>query len=383
MRYAAVKETSNKAQPIGVAHGGDIECVAAQFGIATDDLLDFSANINPLGPPSSVLRRLAREAGDAHQLMRYPDIELRELRSAISAATGIEELSVVIANGAAALIDAAVRAVKQQTAARCLLPVPSFSEYRRALDGAGYTTVQLPLDAERDFRIDTEALAETIAHERPRLCIVANPHNPSGSALPRDAIEQLLRAANSAGTFILLDEAFIDYLPAESLTSVAAKTENLIVLRSLTKFYGMPALRVGYAVATPEVSSAMHAQIPSWPVTTLAAGAALEALRDTDYAVHTRKANVDERSLLALALTKMKLRVFPSAANFLLVELPQNAPPVGNLRARLIQEHQIIVRDCSSYEGLTGGRYLRVAVRSRADNERLIAALSVVLTSGE
>ncbi len=127
----------------------------------------------------------------------------------------------------------------------------------------------------------------------------------------------------------------------------------------------------------------MHAQIPSWPVTTLAAGAALEALRDTEYAVRTRKANADERSRLALALAKMKLRVFPSVANFLLIELPQNAPPVGNLRARLIREHQIVVRDCSNYEGLSFGRYLRVAVRSPADNERLIAALSVVLTSGE
>jgi len=383
MRYAAVKETSNKAQPIGVAHGGDIECVAAQFGIATDDLLDFSANINPSGPSSGVLRRLAREAVDTHQLMRYPDIELRELRTAISAAAGIDEASVVIANGAAALMDAAVRAVKPKTDARCVQPVPSFSEYRRALDAAGYTTVQLPLDAERDFRIDTKVLSETLARERPQLCIITNPHNPSGSALPRHAIEQLLRAASGAGTFILLDEAFIDYLPAESLTSVAARTENLIVLRSLTKFYGMPALRIGYAVATPEVSSAIRAQIPSWPVTTLAASAALEALQDTDYATRTRKANADERSHLALALAKMKLRVLPSAANFLLIELPQVAPPVWNLRARLIREHKIIVRDCSNYDGLSGGRHMRVAVRSRTDNQRLITALSAVLTSGE
>src|SRR5260370_28738939 len=205
MRYGAVKETSNKAQPIGVAHGGDIECVAAQFGIATDDLLDFSANINPLGPPSSVLRRLAREAGDAHQLMRYPDIELRELRAANSAAAGIEELSVVIANGAAALIDAAVRAIKQTTA-RCLLPVPSFSEYSRALDAAGYTTVELPLQVERHFQIEAEALTETIANERPRLRILPHPHNPSASALPRDAIAQLRRAASGAVTSMLLDQ---------------------------------------------------------------------------------------------------------------------------------------------------------------------------------
>ncbi len=357
--------------------------MAAQFGIATDDLLDFSANINPSGPPSGVLRRLKREAMDAHRLMRYPDIELRELRTAISAAAGIEEFSVVIANGTSALIDAAVRAVKQQTAAHCVLPVPSFSEYRRALDAAGYTTVQLPLHAERDFRIDTKTLAETIARERPRLCILSNPHNPSGSAFPRDAIQQVLRTASSAGAFILVDEAFIDYLPKESSTSVAAKTENLIVLRSLTKFYGMPALRVGYAVATPEVSSAMRAQIPSWPVTTLAAGAALEALRDTEYAERTLEMNAYERSRLTLALTEMKLRVFPSAANFLLIELPQNSAPAWNLRARLIREHKIIVRDCSNYEGLSGGRYMRVAVRNRAENERLSAALSAVLTSRE
>jgi threonine-phosphate decarboxylase len=261
--------------------------------------------------------------------------------------------------------------------------VPSFSEYRRALDAAGYTTVQLPLHAERDFRIDTGALAETIAHERAQLCIIANPHNPSGLALPRGAIEQLLHAASNTGTFILLDEAFIDYLPEESLTPVAAQTENLIVLRSLTKFYGMPALRIGYAVASPGVASAIRAQIPSWPVTTLAASAALEALRDTEYAERTREMNADERSRLTLALAKTNLRVFRSTANFLLIELPQNSPPIWNLRARLIREHKIIVRDCSNYETLSDGRYLRVAVRGHADNERLIAALSAVLTSGE
>jgi len=383
MSFAAVKETSTQAEPIRAAHGGDIECVAAQFGIATDDLLDFSANINPAGPPPGVLRRLAHEATDAHRLMRYPDIELRELRTAISAADGIDATSVVIANGTSALIDAAVRAVREQAVARCLLPVPSFSEYRRALDAAGYSTVELPLNAEGDFRIDTKALAETIAHERAQLCIIANPHNPSGSALTRDGIKQLLRAASSVGTFILLDEAFIDYLLKESVTPVAVRAENLIVLRSLTKFYGMPALRVGYAVATPELSTAMRAQIPSWPVTTLAASAALEALRDTEYAERTRKANADDRSHLALALAEMKLRVFPSAANFLLIELPPNLPPVWNLRARLIREHRIVVRDCSNYEGLSCGRYMRVAVRGRADNERLIAALSAVLTSGK
>jgi threonine-phosphate decarboxylase len=363
--------------PLAPVHGGDVEGVAEQYGLLSEELLDFSANINPLGPPSGVLRRLARDARDARLLMRYPEPELRELRRAISLHTDAPEEAIVIANGAASLIDAAVRAVEPK---RCLLPTPSFSEYARALDAVRCQIVPLRLDAERDFRFGVEELARLMRGEQVELCIITNPHNPSGALVRRPAVERIIRSAQEAGVRVLLDEAFIDYVVEESLAPVAARFDNLVVLRSLTKFYAMPALRVGYSVASPRFAAAMRGHVPSWSVTTLAANAAAEALSDGGYASRSREVNEAERVRLGAALKSLGLRVYPSSANFLFARLPRRAPSAGALRERLIIEHRIIIRDCSSYEGLEPGRFIRVAVRDRADNIRLTEALRGALT---
>jgi threonine-phosphate decarboxylase len=360
----------------GAMHGGDLDRVAAQFGIAAEELLDFSANINPAGPPPGALSRLAREATDVALLMRYPGDDLIQLSAAISDHSGINAASIIIANGAAALIYAVVRAVR---AKQCLIPVPAFSEYRRALAAAGCEVIKFPLDEGGDFQLDVGEFSGALSRESPGLCLLTNPHNPSGALTRRLEVEQIIHVAHEVGTVLLLDEAFIDYAPQESLTEMATEPEHLIVLRSLTKFYGMPALRVGYGAASLAMAAAVRAQIPSWPVTMLAANAAIEALRDADYAVHAREANVRERAFLVDALADAGLRVFPSAANFLLLKSPPGGPPAGELRKRLIVRHRIVVRDCSTYEGLEAARFMRVAVRNRADNERLIAALRDVL----
>jgi threonine-phosphate decarboxylase len=319
---------------------------------------------------------LAREAVDIPLLMKYPDPELARLRAAISTHLGISESSIAVANGSAALLDAAIRGVGPK---RCILPTPAFSEYRRALDSAHCVALEFPLEPQRNFLLDEPAFSAAIAKECPEMCIITNPHNPSGSLTARHAVEEIARSALSVGSVVLLDEAFIDYVPGETFTRTAGQSENLVVLRSLTKFYGMPALRVGFAVAAPDIASAMRAQLPSWPVTTLAANAAVEALQDSDYAARTRESNAREREHLSAALTDAGLRVFPSSANFLLVELPEGAPSAGNVRERMITKCGIIVRDCSTYKGMESGQFIRVAVRDRLDNERLVGALHLVL----
>jgi threonine-phosphate decarboxylase len=364
-------------QPPAPVHGGDVERVAAQYGFMPEELLDFSANINPAGPPPGVLRRLARDARDVGLLMRYPEAELRELRQAISRHADAPEEAIVIANGAASLIDAAVRAVEPK---RCLLFAPSFSEYARVLAATRCQTVTFRLDAERDFQLDVEGLERLFKSEQVGLCILTNPHNPSGSLVRRPAVERIIRSAQEACVRVLLDEAFIDYAVEESLTPVAAQFDNLVVVRSLTKFYAMPALRVGYSVASPRFAAAMRSHVPSWSVTTLAANAAVEALRDASYAPQTLKVNEAERARLAAALASLGLRVYKSSANFLLARLPRRAPTAGVLRERLIAKHRVIIRDCSSYEGLAPGRFIRVAVRCLEENIRLTEALRGSLT---
>jgi threonine-phosphate decarboxylase len=357
-------------------HGGDVQRVARRFGIPATGLLDFSANVNPAGPPPAVVSELVRDAANARLLMEYPDDGFFELRAEIAARVAVPATSVLIANGASALIDGAVRAARPRLS---LLPVPAFSEYRRALSAMESQVLPFPLREADGFRLDATAFSAAIARARPDLVIVNNPHNPSGSLLSRGELSQILGAARAAGALVLLDEAFIDYALEESWTSTAARHEGLIVLRSLTKFYGMPALRVGYAVASGELTARVGAQIPGWPVTTLALRAAVTALRDRDYAARAIEVNARARSWLAAALGGAGFSLFPSAANFLLLKIPEGAPPARVVRERLIREKGILVRDCSSFEGLASGRFLRVAVRLPAENERLVRALEEVV----
>ncbi len=180
----------------------------------------------------------------------------------------------------------------------------------------------------------------------------------------------------SSGATLLLDEAFIDYAPHASLAGEAAAQPGLIVVRSLTKFYGCPALRVGYAVAHPETVRRIASLLPTWPVTQLALDALAEAVVDREFAEASLRENAVERERLSESLAGLGLVVFPSAANYLLLELRGGMPAASELRARLATRHRILIRNCDSYEGLAPGRYVRVAVRSAAENGRLIEALA-------
>lgn len=364
----------------GRVHGGDAEAVAARLGIPVEEIVDFSANINPDGPPSQVLDRLVREASNPRALARYPDPDSRRLREAAAAAIGVEPESIVVGNGSAALMTAVVRALAPSS---CLVPVPAFGEYGRALATAGCRMVPVPLDRERGFALDAAEIRDEISRHRPDLCILTNPHNPSGSLAPAAAIRDVLTAARATGATVMLDEAFVDYAPDESLARDAAATPGLVVLRSVTKFFAIPALRVGLAVASPEVAERVRAQMDPWPVTSLAESAAVEALEDEEFARRTRASNEREREWLGRALGGVSgLVVFPSAANFLLLELPHDAPPAADVRERLVREHRLLVRDCGSFEGLAPGRFVRVCVRTRRENERLVAALAKLIEQG-
>jgi len=220
-----------------------------------------------------------------------------------------------------------------------------------------------------------DELCNRLATERFGALFLNNPHNPSGSILEADAVRQML----DTGTPVLLDEAFIDYAAHASLTRDAAARQGLVVLRSLTKFFGCPALRVGYAVAHPDAARAIRELLPAWPVTQLALDALAVALGDGEYAEATLRQNAARRERLRGDLQELGLTVFPSAANYLFVELPACMPRASDLRARLLQRHCILIRNCDSYETLEPGRYIRVAVLSEAENSRLIEALALEL----
>jgi threonine-phosphate decarboxylase len=351
-----------------VAHGGDVWQVAGEQGIPAGELLDFSANINPRGLPLRARERLARDASDPRLLSCYPDPTARCLRAALGAQTGLPPEAIAVGPGAESLLAPVLRCVATESV---LVPVPAFSEYRRVCEQVGTEFVPFPLDRAQSFRTPVDRLRRHTG-----TVLLNNPHNPSGALLEA---REVLRIAEAPGTLIV-DEAFIDYAPHASVVREASVRRGLVVIRSLTKFYGCPALRVGYAVAHPDTIRKIQGPLPTWPVTQLALNALAEAVTDREFAEASLRENAGERGRLTASLTELGLVVFASAANYLLLELREQMPASSDLRSRLIAKHRILIRNCDSYEGLVQGRYVRVAVRSPADNERLIQALTQELT---
>ena len=356
--------------PIGsYTHGGDVDQVARQAGIPAGRLLDFSANVNPMGMPARAAERLAREARDPRSVSHYPNPEAPELRCLLSRQLDVPGECIAIGAGADSLIHAAVRALGPK---RCLIPIPAFSEYERACRAYGCEVVTIPLTPE--WSLDPRSLQITEAGD---LVVFNNPHNPTGACANRAEMLDRIETMRASGCFVLADEAFVDFAPHAAITGDAATRPGVIAVRSLTKFFGCPGLRVGYAVAAPETARSLVAQLPAWPVTTLALNVLAEALRDLEYARAAIERNQQARTQLSAALRHLGIHVFPAAANFLFLRLPDRFSAL-QVRDRLIREHAIVVRECDSFDGLERGRFLRVAVRQEDENARLIAALASV-----
>jgi threonine-phosphate decarboxylase len=354
-------------------HGGDVWQVSEELGTPASDLLDFSANINPRGLPPKARARLARDAADARLLSFYPDPSARCLRKALSAHLTIDPDTIAVGPGAEALLAPILCHLHPH---RALVPIPAFSEYRQVCEQLQIEFAPFPLQRAESFRTPVERLCQHIESESPDLVLLNNPHNPSGAMLDRHEVRRVLEAATFSGATLLLDEAFIDYGLHASLAREAATQPGLIVLRSLTKFYGCPALRVGYAVAHPDAIRAIRSLLPTWPVTQLAMDALAEAVADREYAEASLTVNAAERKRLTHSLSSLGLVVFPSAANYLFLELREDMPTASELRSRLLVNHRLLIRNCDSYEGLAPGRYVRVAVRNPEENCRLIQALA-------
>ena len=358
------------------AHGGQLRQIAVQYGIPAERLLDFSANINPAGPPSSVLTAMRRALEDSSILAVYPDLELVELKQAITEYAGVQPENIAIANGLVPLLDSALRSLKIK---RCLLPVPSFSEYRNALENAGVSVTSYHLSSDLAFRYVPGTILNHLLKHSCDAILLANPQNPSGTICDVDNMKRLIEMAAQSSITVLLDEAFIDYSPGRSLTQRSIEQANVIVFRSITKFFGIPGLRVAYAVSLSSNVDAMNRFIAPWPIAAFASDAVCTALRDEVYAEESRLANDRRRLWLEQELARLKIATYPSGANFLLLRFSAEVD-VSLLWEKMIVEEQIVLRFCANFEGLEPG-HLRIAVRAELENERLIRGLERVLSA--
>ena len=351
-------------------HGGNVFAIARSLGVRPEDILDFSASINPLGPAPGV-----RDALSAlfDRIVHYPDSDCAELREALARVHGVEPANICVANGSTELIYLLPRLAPGK---RALVITPCFSEYAKALMRDGWSVDRFQLASADGFTLPLERLEKSI-RKGYDLLILGNPGNPTGRLYRLSEVEALFGLCRGAGCFLVIDEAFIDFCEEESAKHHAAAIEGSIVLRSLTKFYALPGLRLGYAVASAMTIARLAAIREPWSVNTPAQEAGLASLADTGYSVATRKFVAAERTHLSARLAAIPgLQPFPSAANFLLVEAVRG-PSAGELAGRL-HEELILIRVCTDFPGLND-RFFRVAVRSRNENERLVATLATTV----
>jgi threonine-phosphate decarboxylase len=356
------------------AHGGQLSAISASFSVPMDRLLDFSASIYPDGPSPRVIHALSDALRSPQQLRQYPDLQSIDLRYHLEKYAAVPAGNILVANGILPLMSASLRAVQ---ARKCLLPVPAFGEYRRILERESVEIHTHPLHPAANFRPDLEHLIEYCVEHGCDSVILTNPHSPSGVTYRAAEMRSMLAPADRHNIRVLLDEAFIDFVPEESVSTHVLQTDNLIVFRSVTKFFAMAGLRVAYLIAPGRLAPAIADLLDRWSVSTLASLAAGAAVQDVSYISNTIRCNSAEREWLSCALAGIGLTVFPGRANFLLIRFPHE-PRIDNIWERLIVDYGIVLRNCGTFEGLDSS-YMRVAVRGSEDNQRLIRALASVM----
>ncbi len=435
-------------------HGGNINKICNAFGIDPDEVIDFSASVNPLGYPDSVRRILLERFDD---ILKYPDSECTNLRKAIAEKYLCNTSNVIIGNGSNELFHLIPRALKPKQGA---VLQPTFSEFKNALFNANVEIIEIIYDINKEFThyqaknhhytphslpakpcptddrrafgqvqgrnlendsftsplsppsqggdkgevvksdkaelsscrnsLDIEQLQNKsfsfdlndarLRNFKEGLVFLCNPNNPTGQLVTKEEILEF--AKDYPKRLIVVDEAFIDFVEEEEEFTVikeARSMENLIVVRSLTKFYGFPGLRLGYLIACESIINNLLRFKEPWTVNALAQVAGQVAMNDEAFKLNTRTFMSVEKRFLYESLSKIEgLHPFYPSANFILVRIDNGEITSSKIHNLLINK-KIIIRDCSNFTGLSN-KYFRVAVRTREENQRLLRALKEIMS---
>jgi len=350
-------------------HGGNLYAAMRRQGGGMEALLDFSANINPLGLPESVHRSLIEALP---HIIHYPDPESQALKTAISKRFRVDERQIAVGNGAAELIYVLCHMFRPQ---RVLVPAPTFSEYERAARACGAAVEYLYLSPAEKFTISAESIVQRLPYID--ILFLCNPNNPTGQVLPRETVERIIALAEKFKVLVVVDESFLEFLSAEaslSCRSLLPRYANLVIVQSLTKFYALPGLRLGFVLADHAICKMLDKGKDPWNVNSLAQVAGTVALADEAYRAKSLAMIGDAREAFCNKLGAIP-GVIPLAgsANFILVNIAGTGFTSIRLREALAQEG-ILIRDCSNYPGLSA-EYIRLAVKLPQQNEILLTCL--------
>ena len=339
-------------------HGGDV----------TDrcSFLDFSANINPLGMPEQVL---AAAVSGISECSRYPDPYFRKLREKLSVYESISPENIVCGNGAADIIFRLVHAFRPERAVIC---IPSFSEYRYALEEVNCQISEHTIRASEDFMLNEEIL--DLLNKDTDMLFLCTPNNPTGKLIPPDLLRRISEKCLEKNIILICDECFMPFTGASSDHSLrSCFNENCIVLKAFTKLFAMPGLRLGYALCgSTETAEKLNNTGQFWSVSIPAENAGVAALDVKGWKEKTIEFVTKERGYLMNELRGCGLEVTEGSANFLLFRARDDL-------ADLLLKKGIMIRECSDFAGLGKG-YFRTAVRTRKENLILVNALKEVLS---
>ncbi|MGB9681349.1 MAG: threonine-phosphate decarboxylase CobD [bacterium] len=349
-----------------IEHGGNIYRIAKILDIDLSNILDFSANINPLGYPQGLEEYLSSYI---NSIVHYPDPEYNELIEAIAEYIGVRVENILVGNGAIDIISLCIQTVETD---RVLIPIPTFSEYARIAKINGLTVEYFYTGKEFTFNI--EDIVKEIKQNRVGMLILCNPNNPTGRLIDVNSLRYLLDEALKLSVFVMIDEAFIEFTenyPKSSAVSFVNLYSNLCIVRCFTKFFGLPGLRLGYVVASIDFINRMKERVLPWSVNVLADLAGRYVLKDKAFMKETRKVVSSERALLIRELSNLNwIFLYPSQANFILARLSMDA----SILEKFLLDQGILIRNCSNFNGLDR-HYIRLAVKDHKSNLRLIEAL--------
>lgn len=350
-------------------HGGNVYKVARERRIPVERIVDFSASINPLGFPMAGLRAIRAAL---KRIVHYPDPDCWKLREVLAQQCGVDPEMILVGNGSTELIHLLPRVLELEST---LIIGPTFEEYAHASINAGGSVQYVHAKREDGFLPPLKDVLQQLFAKRPRFDAVflCNPNNPTGQVMSRADVCELTEAVDRQQGWLIVDEAFIDYCQAHSAVSMLREYPRMLMLRSLTKFYAMPGLRIGYLIGASKVIERMKDRQPPWSVNSLVQEASCAVLHDEAFAARSRAFMEKERVRFECCLRALSgIRIFPSDANFVLIELPASIS-ADEVRGRMASK-QLLVRDCSQLPGLSS-QMIRVAIRTARENRRLITAL--------
>ena len=370
-------------------HGGNIFQFAHEQRIEPYEVVDFSANINPLGPSQRGLDALNAQL---RYISHYPDATNDDVLNAIADTYGMDKHQITVGNGAAELLYAICR-LPGYTGA--FVPAPGFSEYKEALEASKIPVRDIFYRPREDdngqpyFEVPYLALetfaAELKGQDGRIIVFLGNPNNPDGTLLDKDHIRTVASMLKDANSLLVIDESFIDFVGNDplqdneySMRSLVNEFDNIIVVHSFTKFYAVPGLRIGAAFANETLITQLQQYIPSWSVNTLAQAYTKAALNDVDYIKRTKQELNEERAFMYNALDAIEgITVYPPSANFILFQVNQEGITANYINEEL-KKYNMIVRNCDSYVGLTN-HWVRIAIKDHDTNIKLVDKLTDIL----